>query len=166
MPCVVKNVGLRTRADARHHVRHHGSETRPRNDLPGVYPGETLVDPIYEGTDSVRTNVFVVTVELSGAGDSEAILTKATCDQFGLVIQKTDHRSRGTTFSIQEIDRNGITLDGIDVDAITQLRSKLTTFHSTTHHQCVEIVRASSLRFFSDDRRHTPVTDQLFHLLC
>jgi hypothetical protein len=70
VPSVVKNIGMTTAAEARHHVWHHWTQTCPRHNLPGINTRKALLDPINQWPNTVSANIFVVAIELCSARDT------------------------------------------------------------------------------------------------
>ena len=73
MACVVKHAGMFARPYFGKHVRQHGTQPRPGDDMPCVDLRETLIHPINQRRDAIGANVAVIAVEFSGPCNAEPV---------------------------------------------------------------------------------------------
>ncbi|KPM88221.1 hypothetical protein AOR11_25045, partial [Vibrio alginolyticus] len=111
MAGVVEHAGRTAAANLGHHVRHHRPQTGPGHHAAGVDAGEALVDPLHQRADAIGADIAVVAVELGGAGDAEAVITEATADQLGLVVEQADDGCRGAADFVGQVDGDRVALD-------------------------------------------------------
>src|SRR5690606_16771528 len=122
MSSVVEHTGASASTDARHHIGHHGAQSCPRYNT-GCFHIEVMASPTHQRLDPVSADITIFTVVFCGACDAETILPQAAGDDLGLLIQQTDPGGVVLAFLSVQMHGNGIAFDGINIDAITKLRS-------------------------------------------
>ena len=165
MARVVENIFLLASAHARHHVGHHGTQTRPWHHLAGADAGEAGIDPIHQRLDAIGANVFVDAIEFGRARHAEAVHAQAAGDQLGFIVQQTHLGRRLLALCIQQIHGDGIALDRVDIDTVAQLARKLSAGHAGAHHQAVEVVRLRHAVLLRGHGRSLAIRGQVHHIL-
>jgi len=134
---VVVHARTAARFYARHHVRHHGAQTCPRYDTVGSRVVEVAACPVGQRGDAIGAYVFVGPVVFRGAGHTQAVFAQAAGHNLGLFVQQTDPGGCMLGFGRIQVHRDGVALDGINIDVVAQHTGQVAAAYASAHDQGV-----------------------------
>lgn len=124
-------------ANARHHVWHHWAQSGPWNDPVRVYSRKEFTGPINQGPDPIISDVAVVAVEFSRAGNAEPAIAEPAGNDLRSVIKQTDPRRGRLGALILKVHSYRIPFDRIDVQAIAEHCCELTACRARTDYNTI-----------------------------